>query len=64
MLFLSLLFATTGAFAKEGIKFDKARYGVSAGDSVTVNIWGCEERPANRSIAFTTTVMELAIIKK
>ena len=25
------------------------------GDSVTVNIWGVEERAANRTIAFTST---------
>ena len=28
-------------------------------DSITVNIWGCEERPANRSISFTTDVLAL-----
>ncbi|MBR3743737.1 MAG: beta-galactosidase [Bacteroidales bacterium] len=35
-LLLALLLATAGLFAKESIKFDRARYGVSAGDSVTI----------------------------
>ena len=31
-----------------------------SGDSVTVNIWGCEERPANRTIGFSTQVLDIA----
>ena len=29
------------------------------GDTITVNIWGCEERPANRSIGFSTQILAI-----
>ena len=36
MLIVALLVLSQGMFAKETIKFDKDRYGISAGESVTI----------------------------